>query len=87
MAHRRGRISAENINVAVGIVEQLPVHITSDRPALNHLVELCQAHQRTAYDALYLDLALREQSALATIDGGLRQASAEAGVEVFQPEA
>jgi predicted nucleic acid-binding protein len=39
-------------------------------------------YQRTAYDALYLDLAMREKLPVATLDNGLIQACVEANVPV-----
>ena len=37
----------------------------------------------SAYDAAYLELAIREGTSLATLDGGLRTAARKAGVEVY----
>jgi predicted nucleic acid-binding protein len=38
----------------------------------------------TAYDAAYVDLALREGLILATLDGKMRKAAQQSGVTVFQ---
>lgn len=40
--------------------------------------------QLSAYDAVYLDLALRERLPLATLDHKLRLAAKKAGVELLQ---
>lgn len=45
------------------------------------LLNLAQPHRLTAYDAAYLDWALRERLPLATLDGEL----AAAGVAIFSP--
>lgn len=37
----------------------------------------------SAYDAAYLDLAIRKGTPLATLDNGLRTAARKAGVEVY----
>ena len=37
----------------------------------------------TVYDAVYLELALRTGSPLATLDAQLRRAASEAGVEIL----
>ena len=42
-----------------------------------------RAHQLTAYDATYLELALRTASTLATFDRKLAEAARAAGVPVF----
>lgn len=39
----------------------------------------------TAYDAAYVDLALREGLPLATLDGRMRTAAAQSGIVIFQP--
>jgi predicted nucleic acid-binding protein len=39
-----------------------------------------RSHQLTAYDAVYLELALRERLPLATLDKGLRAAATKAGI-------
>ncbi len=38
----------------------------------------------TSYDAMYIDLALRENLPLATLDKGLRAAAAKAGVALLK---
>jgi predicted nucleic acid-binding protein len=38
----------------------------------------------TAYDAAYVDLALREKLALATLDGPMRKAAEQSGVTIFR---
>jgi predicted nucleic acid-binding protein len=40
----------------------------------------------TAYDAAYVDLALREKLVLATLDGPMRKAAEQFGVTVFRPQ-
>jgi len=44
---------------------------------------LARAFRLSAYDAVYLETAQREQLALATLDQSLRAAAIRAGVEVF----
>ena len=85
MAERRGRMEAAKVDRALKLLEKLPVEVQTVRADPARLLELCRRHQRTAYDALYLDLALRERCAVATLDGGMRQACIEAGVELFDP--
>ena len=45
--------------------------------------ELAEAHGLTAYDASYLELALRTKSPLATFDDALAKAARAEGVEVI----
>jgi predicted nucleic acid-binding protein len=51
--------------------------------ALSHVFPLAQRYKLSAYDASYLDLAVRREMPLATLDSGLRAASRSAGVEIF----
>jgi predicted nucleic acid-binding protein len=44
---------------------------------------LAEELQLTAYDAAYLELALRQEAPLATLDDRLRRAAREAGVTLF----
>jgi predicted nucleic acid-binding protein len=43
------------------------------------------AHRLSAYDASYLELAIRRGLPLATLDQRLRDAAVAAGVQFFQP--
>jgi len=44
---------------------------------------LCRSHHLTAYDAAYLELAIRERRTLATLDDDLRQAALAENVAVL----
>ncbi|MEO9079195.1 MAG: type II toxin-antitoxin system VapC family toxin [Rhodanobacter sp.] len=52
--------------------------------ALTDTLHLARQHLLTAYDAAYLELALRERLPLATLDVGLRKAAKQAAVKLFQ---
>lgn len=51
--------------------------------ALVETLEIARRHRLSAYDSAYLELALRRQLALATLDAGLRKAARRVGVELF----
>ena len=44
---------------------------------------LCRRHNLTPYDAAYLEIAMRERCALATVDNDLRWAALAEGVSAF----
>jgi predicted nucleic acid-binding protein len=82
MAERRNRIAATDVDLAVDVIDCLAVRIDDTAP-LHVLRDLARRHQRTIYDAIYLNLAFQSDLPLATLDGGLRQACREAGVALI----
>ena len=56
---------------------------TDHEPHLDETMRLAFEHGLTFYDALYLELAMRRELRLATLDNGLARAARRAGVEVF----
>ena len=67
-------------------LDRLPIDI--DLPASSLTVfkttqELCRSHGLTAYDAAYLEIAIRSGYALATLDDDLRRAAISQGVQVL----
>jgi predicted nucleic acid-binding protein len=50
---------------------------------LKETLAIATERNLTAYDAAYLELAMREGAQLATLDGDLRRAATEAGVRVI----
>jgi predicted nucleic acid-binding protein len=51
--------------------------------ALGDTLNLARRYKMSAYDAAYLELALRTGSSLATLDAGLVKAARVAGVPIF----
>ena len=82
MGARRGRIARED--VAEYLSDLSSLDLTADTEAdLDEVVELAMRYGLTMYDAVYLELALRTGSPLATLDAQLRRAASEAGVEIL----
>lgn len=79
-AARRGRIRPERrVEIALEL-EELPVTVDPEWPAIVQLDQLAADHALSAYDATYLELARRRQLPLATMDRRLRQAAHTAGI-------
>jgi predicted nucleic acid-binding protein len=81
-AERRGRMSAEAQAAFLERLRLLPVAI-EHRPAAwlaQQILPLARTHHLSAYDAAYLELAIREGLPLATLDDDLRRAAMSAGV-------
>lgn len=84
-AERRGHLTAADVMQAREILSGLPVTVsplTLD-DALGSVLELARAQHLSAYDAAYLELAMRDGLPLATQDADLRAAVARVGVTVI----
>lgn len=86
MAARRGRISAHDVLQFLEDLEVLPIRLdTTDRNLVRaKIYPLAEQYDLTTYDAAYLELALREGLALATLDDALVKAARLAGVALVQ---
>ncbi len=78
-AERRGRISLEEVKERLDALKGLPI-ATDEEPDLQSAFELAREHGLSLYDALYLELAKRENADLATLDGPLGRAAVAEGV-------
>ena len=82
---RRGRLSAADVARFAELLDRLSLGIDSlawDR-AVSHVLPLARAQGLSAYDAAYLELAMREQLSIATLDERLRRAAGVVGVSLF----
>ena len=78
---RRGRIDSADSDVFLNDLARLPIRIESD--SNEHLVvALAHTHRLTAYDAAYLDLAVRLTAPIATLDRALVDAARAEGLEL-----
>ena len=82
-ATRRGRIDMEEWSMICANLEALPIEIdpTSPSRAWGAALDLAHRHDLSAYDAMYLELAVRLQIPLATLDRKLRTAGQAAGID------
>ncbi len=82
-AERRGRISAVDADAALAALGRLPIRVDPGAPdSAQRLLVLARAQGVSAYDAAYLELALRQGLPLATLDRRLGDAARAAGVEM-----
>lgn len=75
---RRRRMTREQAENAVNLLQRLPITIDTEGaaiPAIVRIRQLMQRHALTAYDASYLELAKRRSLPLATLDNPLRIAA------------
>jgi predicted nucleic acid-binding protein len=86
VGERRERLTPELTQAFIDDLDRLPVDV--DLLATSSVVfkatqALCRKHRLTAYDAAYLEIAIREANALATVDEDLRRAAVAEGVQVL----
>lgn len=84
-AERRGRLDQAGIHRALSLIGALPITVALLPQSRQSLVDLSREHALSAYDASYLALALREGLPLAALDGRLKAAAREAGVQLYLP--
>jgi len=85
LAERKGRITASQSGAFLAAMGTLAIERDDDAPAraFTHLLPLCRTHPLTSYDAVYLDLAVRRNLPLATLDEALRKSARKLGVRVI----
>lgn len=80
---RRGRLSRLEVDEIVSGMSRLGVDADPVPPNPEAILVLAQGHGLTAYDAAYLELALRRHLPLATVDPALQTAARRAGVPLI----
>jgi len=84
-ATRRGRINTDDCPRICASLEALPIEIdpVSTSRAWGLALVLARKHQLSGYDAAYLELAVRLQLPLATLDRALGAAGRAEGLDVL----
>jgi len=81
---RRGRLQEAAVAELCTRIETYDVQLQgATDSALREKYRAAQAHDLTAYDAAYLDMALQRRYALATLDARLAAIATRVGVEVL----
>ena len=85
MAEKRSRISTADSMRFLNDLRVFDIQVDNQSSGwiFDHVLSLCRAHGLTSYDAAYLDLALRRQLPLATLDDDLRRAARSLGVKTL----
>ena len=87
MGERRKRSTQAQAAAFVARLELLPIVIDdkTDAHAWNQTIRLARAHKLSAYDAAYLEIAMRRGLPLASLDNQLKAAATAVGVTLFTP--
>ena len=82
VSERRKRLSPEKTSRFLTLLKLLPIQI-EDTPSftlLGDILKLTRDYRLSAYDAVYLELALRKGIPMVSLDHDLRKAAQKAGV-------
>ena len=86
VAERRKRVKAPDVRRFVELLGGLTIVEHSQRVAdtVSNVLPLAREYESLAYDAAYLDVAVRQGAPLATLDSRLAKAGRSAGVKIFK---
>lgn len=80
VATRRLRLTPAQARQAATLADDAPITLEATALSSAQWLLIAQTHALTAYDAQYLELAMRRGAALLTADAALAAAAAQAGV-------
>ena len=85
VGERRKRIRRPDSQRFVELLKDLDIVEDSQTLAetVTHISPIAREHDLSAYDAAYLDVAIRHEMPLATLDAALEKAARAAGVMLF----
>lgn len=84
LAERRGRLSADEVQLCIAQLRGLPLEDAGHGSDYT-VMGLAKAHSITAYDAVYLALAISKRLPLATTDKTLAAAARKEGISIAGP--
>jgi predicted nucleic acid-binding protein len=89
MGERRKRSTQAKATKWLRFLNALPIAVDAPTPGLafDPILSLARSHKLTAYDAAYLELAMRLGLPLAARDDALEKAAKAVGVPLFTPPA
>ena len=79
---RGQKITPERLALALELIQDLEIETNSHPAPVILLLDLMSQYRLTAYDAVYLELAMRLKRPLATFDHDLLAAAPQAGVSL-----
>jgi predicted nucleic acid-binding protein len=86
VGERRKRIRQPEVRRFVELLKGL--NIAEDgqpfADTISNILPLAREYNLSAYDAAYLDVAIRHGAPLATLDGALQKAARAAGIKIFK---
>lgn len=85
VAERRKRLQQADSVRFITLLSQLPIEVEHEWPEkmMKDLLALGRARNLSSYDASYLDLAMRKDCPIATLDKNIRDAAKDINVAVL----
>jgi predicted nucleic acid-binding protein len=85
IAETKNRISQADAAAVLKLLAGLDIQLADEvgLEAFDRLPPLCRKHGLSSYDATYLDLAIRQNLPLASLDDKLREAATSVGIHVL----
>ena len=83
VGEKRKRLRPDLTRAFIEDLHRLPMDVDLSPDVFTATQALCRKHGLTAYDAAYLEIALRSRCALATADEDLKRAARAEGVQVL----
>ncbi|MBF0433895.1 MAG: type II toxin-antitoxin system VapC family toxin [Magnetococcales bacterium] len=85
-AEKKKIVARSDIVRFLNLVKGLSIQVAEDstQRIFGEILSLATAQNLSAYDATYLDLAMREGIPIATLDDDLRTAARRVGVVIFE---
>ena len=77
ISERKKRITPEKTSQLMILLRKLPIHVEEipTGSILDDIMALARKHHLSSYDASYLELAIRKELSLATLDDDLKKAA------------
>ncbi len=87
LGERRQRSTAAEASKWLRFLQQLPIRVDDETPARawSDILHVARSYGLSAYDAAYLELAIRLGLPLASLDDKLKTTAALAGVSEYRP--
>lgn len=86
IAYNRKRINLDDSDIFLAALSGLNIEVEQMPPVelIRDGLKSAIGFGLTAYDAAYVELALRDRLALATLDGAMRKAAEQHGISLFR---
>ncbi len=87
VGEKRRRCSQADVTQWLSYLARLPIVVDplTEVQAWSETIALARQHGLSAYDAAYLEIALRSGLPIATLDAPLKAAANVAGIAIYQP--